>query len=100
MRNKPSVRIAGVDVGTVTRVKTYKDQNGTVTGAALVTMSLNKNALPIHSDATLKVRPKLFLEGNFFVQLQPGSPSTPALHSGSTIPMAQTSTAVQIDQVL
>jgi virulence factor Mce-like protein len=100
LRTSSPVRIAGVNVGTVTSVKTYKDQNGTATGAALVTMSLNKNGLPIHSDATLKIRPKLFLEGNFFVQLQPGSPSAQDLKSGSTIPVTQTSAPVQIDQVL
>jgi phospholipid/cholesterol/gamma-HCH transport system substrate-binding protein len=100
LRTNSPVRIAGVNVGTVTSVKTYKDQNGTATGAALVTMSLSNNALPIHSDATLKIRPKLFLEGNFFVQLQPGSPSGSNLKSGSTIPVTQTSAPVQIDQVL
>jgi phospholipid/cholesterol/gamma-HCH transport system substrate-binding protein len=100
LRTNSPVRIAGVDVGTVTSVKTYKDQNGTATGAALVTMSLNKNGLPIHSDATLKIRPKLFLEGNFFVQLQPGSPSARSLDSGSTVPVTQTSAPVQIDQLL
>jgi ABC-type transporter Mla subunit MlaD len=100
LRTTSPVRIAGVNVGTVTGVKTYKDGNGTATGAALVTMSLNNNALPIKSDATLKIRPKLFLEGNFFVQLQPGSASAPNLKSGSTIPVTQTSAPVQIDQVL
>ncbi len=100
VRTNSPVRIAGVNVGTVKNVKLYKDANGTATGAALVTMSLNNNALPIHSDATLKVRPKLFLEGNFFVQLSPGSPSARNLRSGSTIPVTQTSAPVQIDQVL
>ena len=100
LRTNSPVRIAGVNVGTVTNVKTYKDQNGTATGAALVTMSLNNNGLPIHSDATLKIRPKLFLEGNFFVQLSPGSPTGSDLKSGSTIPVTQTSAPVQIDQVL
>jgi phospholipid/cholesterol/gamma-HCH transport system substrate-binding protein len=100
LRTNSPVRIAGVNVGTVTNVKTYKDQNGTATGAALVTMSLTGNGLPIHSDATLKIRPKLFLEGNFFVQLSPGSPTGPDLKSGSTIPVTQTSAPVQIDQVL
>jgi phospholipid/cholesterol/gamma-HCH transport system substrate-binding protein len=94
------VRIAGVDVGTVKKISAYKDANGTDTGTAVVTMSLNKNGLPIHKDATLKIRPKLFLEGNFFVQLSPGSPSADNLDSGSTIAMTQTSAPVQIDQVL
>jgi phospholipid/cholesterol/gamma-HCH transport system substrate-binding protein len=94
------VRIAGVDVGAVKEISAYKDGNGTDTGAALVTMSLNKNGLPIHDDATLKIRPKLFLEGNFFVQLSPGSPSGHELDSGSTVAMTQTSAPVQIDQLL
>jgi phospholipid/cholesterol/gamma-HCH transport system substrate-binding protein len=94
------VRIAGVDVGTVEKVSSYRDANGSATGAALVTMSLAGEGLPIHRDATLKIRPKLFLEGNFFVQLSPGSPSAPTVHSGGTIPITQTSAPVQIDQVL
>jgi len=100
LRTNSPVRIAGVEVGTVKKVSAYKDSNGTPTGAALVTMALNKNGLPIHRDATLKIRPKLFLEGNFFVQLSPGSPSAPTVHSGSTIPVTQTAAPVQIDQVL
>lgn len=100
LRTNSPVRIAGVEVGTVKKVSAYKDSNGTPTGAALVTMSLNKNGLPIHKDASLKIRPKLFLEGNFFVQLSPGSPSAPSIDSGSTIPETQTSAPVQIDQVL
>ena len=31
-------------------------------------------ALPIHRDAELKIRPRIFLEGNFFVDLKPGTP--------------------------
>jgi phospholipid/cholesterol/gamma-HCH transport system substrate-binding protein len=100
LRPNSTVRIAGVDVGKVKSISAYKDANGTSTGAALVTMELNSKALPLHGDATLKIRPKLFLEGNFFVQIEPGSPSGANLHSGSTIPVTQTSTAVQIDQVL
>ena len=100
LRTASPVRIAGVNVGTVKGVSHYRDQNDDPTGAALVTMELSKQALPIHRDATLKIRPKLFLEGNFFVQLSPGSPSAPRLDSGATIPMTQTSAPVQVDQVL
>jgi len=99
LRPSSSVRIAGVDVGKVTRISAYRDANGTPTGAALVTMQIENKGLPIHNDATLSIRPKLFLEGNFFVQVSPGSPSGNSLDSGSTIPVTQTSTAVQIDQV-
>jgi phospholipid/cholesterol/gamma-HCH transport system substrate-binding protein len=87
------VRIAGVSVGKVTSV--HRDGN-----TGVVTMEIEGKGLPIHADATLKIRPRIFLEGNFFVQLEPGSPSSPALHSGATIPVAQTSDPVQLDQVL
>jgi ABC-type transporter Mla subunit MlaD len=63
-------------------------------------MEIESRGLPIHSDATLKLRPRIFLEGNWFVDLQPGSPSAPTLSSGATIPVAQTSDPVQLDQVL
>jgi hypothetical protein len=63
-------------------------------------MEIDDKGLPLHKDMTLRIRPKLFLEGNFFVQIAPGSPSSENLDSGSTVPVTQTSTAVQIDQVL
>jgi len=90
---KSPVRIAGVTVGQVTSL-----QRAGNTG--LVTMEIESRGLPIHSDATVKIRPRLFLEGNWFVELQPGSPSARTISSGYTIPVAQTSDPVQLDQVL
>jgi phospholipid/cholesterol/gamma-HCH transport system substrate-binding protein len=95
VRQGTPVRIAGVNVGQVTSVSHYRG-----TQLALVTMSIDKGGLPIRSDATLKIRPRLFLEGNFFVDVQPGSPSAPSVHSGHVIPVAQTNDPVQLDQVL
>ena len=92
--NSP-VRIAGVNVG---KVKAIQPEKGT--DAAVVTMELQKQALPIHRDATAKIRPRIFLEGNFFVDLQPGTPGTPVLSDGDTIKVTQTSSPVQLDQVL
>src|SRR3712207_4331775 len=63
-------------------------------------MVIDKQGLPIHRDATLKIRPRLFLEGNFFVDLRPGTPSAPTLPEGGTIPLSQTAIPVQLDQVL
>ncbi len=94
VRPKSPVRIAGVTVGTVTSTRLESSH------AALVTMEIEGKGLPIHSDATLKIRPKIFLEGNWFVELQPGSPSAPDLSSGATIPVTQTSEPVQLDQLL
>ena len=77
------VRIAGVNVGKVSSVA--REGN-----AGLVTMEIQSGGLPIHSDATVKIRPRTFLEGNWFVELQPGSPSAKTLSSGATLPITQT----------
>jgi phospholipid/cholesterol/gamma-HCH transport system substrate-binding protein len=89
------VRIAGVNVGKVKKVERAGSSD-----AAVVTMELDKKALPIHKDATLKIRPRIFLEGNFFVDLKPGTPSSPTLSDNDRIPMTQTSRPVQLDEVL
>jgi ABC-type transporter Mla subunit MlaD len=93
IQGKSPVRIAGVPVG---QVKSIKRTGNT----ALVIMEIESKGQPIHSDATVKIRPRLFLEGNWFVELQPGSPSAGTVSSGYTIPVAQTSDPVQLDQVL
>jgi phospholipid/cholesterol/gamma-HCH transport system substrate-binding protein len=90
------VRIAGVDVGTVTGVSHV---SGSST-AAVATMSIQPNGLPIHADATADIRPRLFLEGNFYVDLSPGTPPVRTLSSGATLPAAQTTGPVQLDRVL
>jgi len=97
VRPNSPVRIAGVNIGKVTNVEAYKGGDG---NAALVTMEIQKDGLPIHKDATMKVRPRIFLEGNEFVDVQPGTPSAPTISDGDTIPMTQTSAPVQFDQVL
>jgi phospholipid/cholesterol/gamma-HCH transport system substrate-binding protein len=89
------VRIAGVDVGKVTGVRSYGPD-----GAAEVQMELDHEGLPLHTDATLKIRPRLFLEGSFFVDLEPGTPAGKAMPEGFVVPLTQTANAVQIDQVL
>ena len=93
--NSP-VRIAGVDVGKVKGVEAVDD----ATGGARVTMELEDKGLPIHEDAELKIRPRIFLEGNFFVDLEPGSPSAPEVEDGGMIPMNQTAAPVQFGDVL
>src|SRR3954453_19722135 len=95
IRTNSPVRIAGVNVG---KVKKIERQDGT--DAAVVTMEIDKKGLPIHKDATVKIRPRIFLEGNFFVDMEPGTPGTPTLGDGDTLPIAQASTPVQLDQVL
>jgi phospholipid/cholesterol/gamma-HCH transport system substrate-binding protein len=90
--NSP-VRIAGVEVGRV--ISTERDGDATT-----VTFTVEGKGRPVHDDAFAAIRPRIFLEGNFFIDLAPGSPSAPELGSGDTIPVSRTSTWVQIDEVL
>jgi virulence factor Mce-like protein len=91
--NSP-VRIAGVEVGKVTKLE------GQPGKGALVTMEIEDEGLPIHRDAQLKIRPRLFLEGNYFVDVTPGTPAAPALSSGDVVPVNQTAAPVQVHEVL
>jgi phospholipid/cholesterol/gamma-HCH transport system substrate-binding protein len=93
---KSPVRIAGVEVGKVKKI----EPAGGGSNASVVTMTLKKTALPLHRDTRLKIRPRIFLEGNFFVDVLPGTPSAGTLHSGDTVPASQTAAPVQIDEVL
>jgi phospholipid/cholesterol/gamma-HCH transport system substrate-binding protein len=93
--NSP-VRIAGVDVGKVKSVEAVD----AATGGARVKMEVQDKGLPLHEDAELKIRPRIFLEGNFFVDVQPGSPSSDELEDGGTIPMTQTAAPVQFGDLL
>jgi phospholipid/cholesterol/gamma-HCH transport system substrate-binding protein len=93
--NSP-VRIAGVEVGKVKSVEAADPK----TGAAKVDIEMQDKGLPLHKDAQLKVRPRIFLEGNMFVDVQPGTPESPVLKSGGSIPPSQTAAPVQFEQVL
>ena len=108
------VRIAGVNVGKVTSVGpvpgcklggSLQKVSASSAGsqgctAAQVTMTISGNGLPIHKDATFAIRPRIFLEGNFFVDVSPGTPEAPTAPSGYTFPIQQGTEPVQFDQVV
>ncbi len=100
------VRIAGINVGKVTSVSPVKgctqssNPDGGQCTAADVTLAINDNGLPIHKNATFWIRPRIFLEGNFFVDVYPGTPSAPVAPDGYTFPIQQGSEPVQFDQLL
>jgi phospholipid/cholesterol/gamma-HCH transport system substrate-binding protein len=96
LKPKSPVRIAGVEVGVVKNVSPADPK----TGAAKVDMEIEDKGLPIHKDAEIKIRPRIFLEGNEFVDIQPGTPEAPILKSGGSIPASQTAAPVQFEEVL
>lgn len=88
------VRIAGVNVGTVSAVGRGP---GTT---ALLTLRVKALGRPLHTDAVATIRPRLFLEGSYYVDLRQGSPSAPVLGAGATIPLGQTAVPVSFSTVL
>lgn len=107
MKPRSPVRVAGVDVGVVKEVVPLASDDRALLpreggeGFARVRMEITDDeALPIKEDATMKIRSRIFLEGNYFVELHPGTPSAEELDSGSTLPPNQTAFPVQQHQVL
>ena len=94
LRDGAAVRVAGIDVGSVSSIELRPDSS------ALVTMRLASSAPSVRQDARFSIEPRLALEGNFYVKLAPGSPELPELEGGNPAPMAQTDAPVQIDQAL
>jgi phospholipid/cholesterol/gamma-HCH transport system substrate-binding protein len=112
------VRIAGVEVGKVTAVEHVSSEEeqllaasensgvppandpGSSEAAAIVTMEISEEGRPIKEDATFALRPRLFLEGNLFVDTRPGSPSAEEAKDGHVFGTEQTAVSVQLDQIL
>src|SRR3954453_8859541 len=68
LRKAAPVRIAGVEVGKVMKIeRASKGDNG-----ALGTLQIPDKGPPLPPAATFKIRPRIFLEGNFFVDVAPG----------------------------
>jgi phospholipid/cholesterol/gamma-HCH transport system substrate-binding protein len=89
------VRIGGHRIGEVTRI-----EPGPTPATSRVTMRIDDRSPAIRTDAHMSLQPRLALEGNGYIRVQPGSPSRPALAEGGQIPRAQTSVAVQLDQAI
>jgi phospholipid/cholesterol/gamma-HCH transport system substrate-binding protein len=90
---KSPIRIAGINVGRVTEVEPKGD-------ATVVTFTVDEEGRPIHTDAAAQIRPRLFLEGNWFIDLDPGTPTAPVMEEKGEIPISRTGTSVQIGDVL
>lgn len=96
IKPRSPVRIAGVNVGKVVSVEPLAGGSG----LSRVKMELEDQGLPVKRDATATIRSRLFLEGNYFVDLHPGRPGSPEVDSGYTIPVSATASPVQFSQIL
>jgi phospholipid/cholesterol/gamma-HCH transport system substrate-binding protein len=85
------VRVAGIQIGRVLTNETRAD-------GALITMGIDRQYLPIYSDATVLIRPKSLL-GEKYVDMSRGV-SNVEIPEGGMIPRSQAFTQVELDQVL
>ena len=104
IRTSTPVRIAGVDVGEVREIELIEEsldeRIGEVQPAVRVTMEIEDEALPLAEDATFSVRPRLFLDGNYFIDVSPGSPSAGDVEEDHTFGLDRTARSVQLDEIL
>jgi phospholipid/cholesterol/gamma-HCH transport system substrate-binding protein len=88
-----TVRVSGMRVGDIGEVKLRE-------GRALVRMDLDqKHKTLVRRDATVLLRPRTGLK-DMFLQLDPGSPTQPALKENDTIPISRSAPDVNPDEIL
>ena len=88
-----TVDIAGVPVGEIKKVEL-------VDGRAIVTMSIrDKYKDLLKRDATMLLRPKTGLK-DMVIEMDPGTPGTPSVPEGYTVPVSQTRPDVNLDEIL
>jgi virulence factor Mce-like protein len=86
------VRMAGVTAGQVLHI--------TVQGKlAVASVQINQQYSPVYKDAHAIVRPKNLL-GETYIEIDRGHPDSGSYSNGDTIPLLNTITPVQIDDVL
>ena len=73
VKQRQPVRIAGVDVGQVVAIEHPEPGKA----RAVIRMRIEDEGRPVHTDARVKIRPRLFLEGNWLIDLEPGTRGQP-----------------------
>jgi phospholipid/cholesterol/gamma-HCH transport system substrate-binding protein len=92
------VVINGARVGKVLSVGIAPD-NGPTEGGAQVVMEIDAPSAPLHRGTRATIRPKGLL-GNPFVELTAGPTSSAPIPSGGTLPLQDTASPVDLDQVM
>ena len=87
-----TVNVAGVPVGELAKVDL-------VDGRAVVTMKIRKRFTPIYRDATAVVRPKTGLN-DMIIELSPGKKSSGEMSTRDEIPVQQSLSSVNLDEIL
>ncbi|MCW2855524.1 MAG: Mammalian cell entry related domain protein [Marmoricola sp.] len=90
--NGQEVRIAGVIVGQISKASVGSD------GHAQLQMSIDPG-YKIYNNAVLVLQPKSLLN-EMFVTINPGGPPGTLLKSGAVLPLTNTQSPIQVDEVL
>jgi virulence factor Mce-like protein len=89
------VRIGGARVGVISQIDAKRRDDGST--YAQITMKLDKEIEPLPAHSTLLVRPRSAV-GLKYVELTPGKRGGATLKPGSTIPVTQAKTPVELDE--
>ncbi len=92
LAQESDVRISGVSVGKVKAIDLGE------LNEAVATVELDSRYAPIPDDTKAILRQKTLL-GETYVELTPGSNEAPSLPEGGSLPAAQVSDAVQLDEI-
>jgi phospholipid/cholesterol/gamma-HCH transport system substrate-binding protein len=92
------VVISGARVGRVLEVSVAPDE-GPSRGGAKVVLEVDGASAPLHRGTRATIRPKGLL-GNPFVEVTPGPPGAEVIASGGTLPLQDTASPVDLDQVM
>jgi phospholipid/cholesterol/gamma-HCH transport system substrate-binding protein len=95
---KNDVVINGTRVGEVSSVSVAPDDGSSRSGAEVV-LQISGASAPLHRGTRATIRPKGLL-GNPFVELTPGPPSGEIIASGGSLPLQDTASPVDLDQVM
>ncbi|WP_224401143.1 MlaD family protein [Pseudonocardia sp. ICBG1034] len=86
------VLMDGVPVGKVESMRVVGDQSA-------VTVTLDPEAMPVHRDARMTIKPVSLL-GERFIEYDRGSPESPLLGPNEPLPVEQTGRPSDLDQLL
>jgi phospholipid/cholesterol/gamma-HCH transport system substrate-binding protein len=92
------VVINGSRVGKVDSVSIAPDDGPSRAGAQVI-LEVDGSSAPLHRGTRALIRPKGLL-GNPFVELTPGPSSAEVIPSGGTLPLQDTASPVDLDQVM
>ena len=96
LAQESDVRISNVSVGKVKKIEL--EDEGENKDLAIATLEIDDQYAPIPEDTRVILRQKTLL-GETYVELSQGDDQAPTLPEGGTLPRAQVSDAVQLDEI-